>query len=53
MEEKRKARSRKKKPFPAKAVAAGVLMVIAAAGGAIGYYVYRGRQYETVFSHVR
>ncbi len=49
MEEKRKARSRKKKPFPAKAVAAGVLMVIAAAGGAIGYYVYRGRQYETVF----
>ena len=49
MEDKEKGRSRKKKTFPVLAAAiAGAVITVAAAAGA-GYYIYRGKQYETVF----
>lgn len=49
MGEKEKGRSRKKKTFPVLAAAiAGAVITVAAAAGA-GYYIYRGKQYETVF----
>ena len=46
---KEKGRSRKKKPFPVKAVAAALAAVLAAAAAAGGYYIYLSRQYQTVF----
>lgn len=49
MSEEPKARSRKKKPFPVKAVVIGMVTVLAAAGAGAGFYVYMGKQYETVF----
>lgn len=49
MSERPKAQSRKKKPFPVKAVVIGMVTVLAAAGAGAGFYVYMGRQYETVF----
>lgn len=49
MEDKEKGRSRKKKAFPVlPAAIAGAVITVAAAAGA-GYYIYRGKQYETVF----
>lgn len=49
MSEGPKPRSRKKKPFPVKAVVIGTVTALAAAGACAGFYVYMGRQYETVF----
>lgn len=42
-------RSRKKKPFPAKAAAAAGAVILAAAAGGTGYYVYNAQQYNEVF----
>ncbi len=47
--EKQKGRSRKKKKFPVAAAAIGTAIGVAAVGGAAGYYIYEGKQYETVF----
>ena len=50
MSEKRQPRSRKKKSWKAvKAAAVCGVLVIAASGAGAGYYIQRGRQYETVF----
>ncbi len=49
MSEGPRPRSRKKKPFPVKAVVIGTVTALAAAGACAGFYVYMGRQYETVF----
>ena len=49
MSSEEKARSRKKKPFPVKAAAAGTVVLAAAVGMGAGYYINRGKQYETVF----
>jgi len=49
MDKKPKGRSRKKKKFPIKAAAIAAVAVAAAAGTAAGYYIYKGKQYETVF----
>lgn len=49
MSSEEKARSRKRKPFPVKAAAAGTVVLAAAVGMGAGYYINRGKQYETVF----
>lgn len=49
MGEKSRGRSRKKRPFPVKAVLITAAVLLAAAGAGTGYYIHRGKQYETVF----
>lgn len=49
MSEKSRGRSRKKRPFPVKAVLITAALIFAAAGAGTGYYIHKGKQYETVF----
>ena len=42
-------RSRKKKPFPVKAVAIAAAVLVVGTGSFLGYYVYQAQQYDTVF----
>lgn len=49
MGKKEKGRSRKKKPFPVKTVAAVGTVLAVAVGIGAGCYIYKGMQYETVF----
>ena len=49
MNERPRSRSRKKRPFPVKAIVVTSVAVLALAGTATGYYIQRGKKYETVF----
>ena len=44
-----KARSRKKKSFPVKAVAITIGVFLTLAGATAGIYIYKGQKYKTVF----
>ena len=54
MKEKPRARSRKKKSFPlTEAIIATGVALTAVTGMGVGYYIYKGKEYETTFFQVQ